>query len=72
MTHTQRQRKASAMIRKAVKNQSNPHLQYYFVRGLFHINNIDGFFTAKDFCEQATNMNFEHRTNSICKLIQQD
>jgi hypothetical protein len=43
-------------------------MQYYFVKGFFHINNIDEFETAKTICERATGLPFKHFTNSMAKV----
>jgi hypothetical protein len=70
-TETQIQRAASARIKKYVADynfSTGAHLQYYFVRGLFHINNIDFINTAKSICEAATGLKFKHFTNSMCKI----
>lgn len=67
-TIPQHQRAASAKIKKYVSSHPNNHLQYYYVRGLFHINNIGDFNTAKDICEAATGLKFIHYTNSMCKI----
>lgn len=72
LTKTQTQRKASAAIRRYIAAQPNKSMQFYFVRGNFHINNIDDFNTAKTICEAATGMEFKHFTNSIAKLIYND
>lgn len=71
LTVTQIQRRASSKIKKYVSEHPNKHLQYYFVRGIFHFNNIDGFETAKSICERATGLKFKHFTNSMCKLDEQ-
>ena len=67
-TETQIQRAASAKIKKYVSEHQNKHLQYYFVRGMFHINNIGTFENAKTICEEATGLKFKHFTNSMCKI----
>ena len=70
-TETQIQRAASARIKKYAESynfSTGAHLQYYFVRGLFHINNIGNFETAKTICEAATGLKFKHFSNSICKI----
>ena len=71
-TEPQHQRAASAKIKKFVifHNALNTgiHLQYYFTRGNFHINNLNGFNTAKGICEYATGLKFNHFTNSIARL----
>ena len=67
-TNTQIQRAASAKIKKYVQSMKEPNVQYYYIRGFFHINNIGGFYTAKDVCEAATGLPFTHFTNSMCKL----
>jgi len=70
-TETQIQRAASARIKKYVESynfSTGAHLQYYFVRGLFHINNIDMLTTARAICEAATGLKFKHFTSSMCKI----
>lgn len=68
LTDSQIQRKVSAKIKAYIKKHPNKHLQYYYCRGLFHINNIDTLTTAKGLCETATGVKFTHFSNSICKL----
>lgn len=68
LSDTQIKRKASAKIKNFVNNSPNKNMQYYYCRGIFHINNIDEFNTAKTICEQATGLKFNHMTQSMCKL----
>lgn len=68
-TDTQIKRAASAKIREFIKTQDNKMMQYYYIKGFFHINNISDFRTAKEICERATGLKFKHFTNSMCKLI---
>jgi hypothetical protein len=67
LTETQIKRKASAKIKRYVANMPG-HVQYYFIRGIFHINNVDTLNSAKTICEAATGIPFTHMTNSMCKI----
>jgi|688.fasta_scaffold1527794_1 hypothetical protein len=70
-TDTQTLRAASAKVKNYVakaNKESGQCMQYYYIRGFFHINNIDSFNTAKSICEKATGLKFKHFTNSMCKL----
>ena len=67
-TDTQILRAASAKVKNYVKQHPNKLMQYYFVKGIFHINNIDEFETAKTICERATGLPFKHFTNSMAKV----
>jgi hypothetical protein len=67
LTTSQLQRKITAKVKKYIK-ENNLNVQYYFIRGNFHVNNIDGFFTAKTFLENVTGLEFIHFSNTIAKL----
>ena len=67
LTTSQLQRKITAKVKNYIK-ENNLNVQYYFIRGNFHVNNIDGFFTAKTFLENVTGLEFIHFSNSIAKL----
>ena len=67
LTRTQIYRKCTPLIKKWIA-ENEPHLQYYFIRGLFHVNNINGLYTAAIICHLATGLNFYSFTNSIAKL----
>jgi hypothetical protein len=67
LTATQLQRKVTAKVKNYIK-ENKLNVQYYFIRGNFHVNNIDEFYTAKIFLENVTGLEFIHFTNSIAKL----
>lgn len=67
LTTSQLQRKITAKVKKYIK-ENNLNIQYYFIRGNFHVNNIDGFYTAKTFLENVTGLEFIHFSNTIAKL----
>jgi hypothetical protein len=67
LTRTQIQRKCTPLIKKWIA-ENEPTLQYYFIRGLFHINNINGLYSAKKICEKATGLEFTFFSSSIAKL----
>lgn len=67
LTITQLQKKITYKVKKYIK-ENNLNIQYYFIRGNFHINNINGLYTAKTFLENVTGLEFIHFTNSIAKL----
>jgi hypothetical protein len=67
LTASQLQRKVTAKVKKHIKD-NNLNIQYYFIRGNFHINNIDGLYTAKTFLENVTGLEFIHFSNTIAKL----
>lgn len=69
LTVPQLQRKVTARVKKHIK-ENNLKVQYYFTRGNFHINNIDGLYTAKTFLENVTGLEFTHFSNTIAKLNQ--
>lgn len=69
LTDSQISRKVTARVKKHIK-ENNLKVQYYFVRGNFHINNIDGLYTAKSFLEAITGLEFNHFSNTIAKLNQ--
>jgi hypothetical protein len=67
LTKSQLQRKVTAKVKNYIK-ENNLNVQYYFIRGNFHVNNIDGFYNAKTFLENVTGLEFIHFSNSIAKL----
>jgi hypothetical protein len=67
LTTSQLQRKITAKVKKYIK-ENNLNVQYYFIRGNFHVNNINGLYTAKTFLENVTGLEFIHFSNSIAKL----
>jgi hypothetical protein len=67
LTASQLQRKVTSKVKNYIK-ENNLNVQYYFIRGNFHINNINGLYTAKTFLENVTGLEFTHFTNSIAKL----
>ena len=67
LTITQLQKKITYKVKNYIK-ENNLNVQYYFIRGNFHINNINGLYTAKTFLENVTGLEFTHFTNSIAKL----
>jgi hypothetical protein len=67
LTRTQIYRKCTPLIKKWITT-NEPHLQYYFIRGQFHVNNINGLYTAAIICHLATGLYFVRFTNSIAKL----
>ena len=67
LTITQLQKKITYKVKKYIK-ENNLNIQYYFIRGNFHINNINGLYTAKTFLQNVTGLEFIHFTNSIAKL----
>jgi hypothetical protein len=67
LTTTQLQRKITAKVKNYIK-ENNLNVQYYFIRGNFHVNNINGLYTAKTFLENVTGLEFIHFSNSIAKL----
>ena len=67
LTVTQLSKKVTAKVKNYIK-ENDLNLQYYFIRGNFHVNNINGLYTAKTFLENVTGLEFIHFTNSIAKL----
>lgn len=67
LTASQLQRKVTAKVKNYIK-ENNLNVQYYFIRGNFHVNNINGSFTAKTFLENVTGLEFIHFSNTIAKL----
>jgi hypothetical protein len=67
LTVTQLSKKVTAKVKNYIK-ENDLNLQYYFIRGNFHVNNINGLYTAKTFLENVTGLEFTHFTNSIAKL----
>lgn len=70
LTQSQVHAKITRLIAKYVDGLKahHPYIQYYYVKGNYHINNIEGFTTAADICHWATGLEFRTFTNSIAKL----